>query len=495
MAGMKERYDMQRVNRFNVILIWVVSIALAGQAFMTVSTQNALQVGGATFGAAIIATILYYLKLNLRFTAISIVFLPVITASFLAYVQGGAAPSKIFLIYVVSISQITMYFRKDLLLLFGGLLNAYLITLYTISPQGFLGSSHSIGDFTGRMFILNGGFLCLVFLTKWVEEIMTEADEREKQANHLLEKLQHGMTKITQGTGALEAQLTESKEDVAKTLEISDMVSIVINEIAKGVESEALSMVQISKVMHNADQVMQETMEISNRMFEKFGHLNGMVHEGTGQLHEVHDSLDIVNTSILTTVETVDILQKDLVNMNSLLESVAGIAQQTNLLALNAAIEAARAGEKGKGFAVVADEVRKLADESQVMTEKMNQIVGGIQKVASSALRDAKKGDNAVQSSKQAAETVSKLFSEILQAFSVMQKDINQELKIINEANRLFKGALHQSDSVAAIAEEQAAATQEISATIEDQALHIQRLANILHRITQIGAELQVALK
>lgn len=494
MAGMKERYDLRRVSRFNVILIWVISTALTGQAFLTGTAQGALQIGAATFSAAVLSAILYFLNFNLKFTATSIVFLPVITASFLSYTQGGAAPSKIFLIYVISITLIAMYFRKDLLLLFGGLVNIYLIIFYSLSPQGLLGSNHSLEDFTGRLFMLNANLLALFFLTKWVEEIMAEADEREKQTNHLLEKLQYGMTEITRGTGNLEARLTESKDDVSKTLEISDMVTTVINEIAKGVESEALSMVEISKVMHNADQAMQDTIGISNRVVGSFKQLDGMVQEGTDQVQEVHDSLEIVGKSISTTVETVDILQKDLENMNSLLENIAGIAQQTNLLALNAAIEAARAGEKGKGFAVVADEVRKLADASQEMTQQTNQIVQEIKIVANSALQDAKNGNQAVRNSKQAAEIVFNLFTEILQAFNVMQRDINEELKIINDANKLVTGALQQSDNVAAIAEQQAAATEEITATIENQSQHIQRLANILQSIEQIGADLKQAL-
>jgi methyl-accepting chemotaxis protein len=49
--------------------------------------------------------------------------------------------------------------------------------------------------------------------------------------------------------------------------------------------------------------------------------------------------------------------------IDSIVATIGSIASQTNLLALNAAIEAARAGYAGRGFAVVASEVKSLAGE------------------------------------------------------------------------------------------------------------------------------------
>ncbi len=122
---------------------------------------------------------------------------------------------------------------------------------------------------------------------------------------------------------------------------------------------------------------------------------------------------------------------------------ISDIAGQTNLLALNATIEAARAGEHGKGFAVVASEVKTLAAQTAKATEQI---------AAQIATMQAETG-RAVEAIRGIAETIGKVDTITVQ--------------------------------VAAAAEEQSAATQEIIRAVVTASTGTQRVSGYADQVMQ----------
>jgi methyl-accepting chemotaxis protein len=141
-----------------------------------------------------------------------------------------------------------------------------------------------------------------------------------------------------------------------------------------------------------------------------------------------------------------DELGKRSQDINRILTVISDIADQTNLLALNAAIEAARAGDAGRGFAVVADEVRKLAEKTMTATTEVTVSINAIQKSA----------QDSISNTDRAIETI-----------GLAGNLADQSGGVLNELVSGAQTSAEQIQSIAAAAEEQSSASDEINKSLE----------------------------
>jgi|GEM_PF-2791611 len=121
-------------------------------------------------------------------------------------------------------------------------------------------------------------------------------------------------------------------------------------------------------------------------------HLNGNLQMVATATHEIESSIaeiaknamEVAQTSEKSRVasaeskKSIESLRVSSNGVAKVAELIASIATQTSVLALNANIEAARAGVHGKGFAVVASEVRKLAEQTAAATAEIQAKVTAI---------------------------------------------------------------------------------------------------------------------
>jgi PAS domain S-box-containing protein len=215
----------------------------------------------------------------------------------------------------------------------------------------------------------NAGFL----------EIMRDVTEEKKNLSNLLEVLKHVQDASTQ-TLTIAGEILRNTEEQKKSM--SEQSSSV-KEVATTIEELDLTSQQTAEKAEAVVTSAQKSVEVSK--------------EGQAAINEEIETMQMIREKVEAIARQILELSEQAQQIGTIVTAVNDIADQTNLLALNAAIEAARAGEHGKGFAVVAMEVKKLAEQSQLATARITDLVNEIQNTTRASVIATEEGAKGVE--------------------------------------------------------------------------------------------------
>ncbi|WEL75787.1 methyl-accepting chemotaxis protein [Pseudomonas sp. CBSPAW29] len=174
------------------------------------------------------------------------------------------------------------------------------------------------------------------------------------------------------------AQLVQRIGNASSDLQAAaaDTRDVAHNNQAAGRQREAVELVStaFNEMVATANEVARSCSAAASSADEGYRD----VHDGQQHIGEATGSVLKLSEDLQRSTQTMQQLEQDSKNINTILDTIRSIAEQTNLLALNAAIEAARAGDQGRGFAVVADEVRALARRTADSTGEIDSLLGNL---------------------------------------------------------------------------------------------------------------------
>jgi methyl-accepting chemotaxis protein len=258
------------------------------------------------------------------------------------------------------------------------------------------------------------------------------------------------MSDVTEMKNAQATMLHVASEAMAiadRVAAASEELSAQVDEVSRGAEVQRDHVGSTATAMNEMNATVLEVARNAGHASEQSEETHRKADGGFELVAKVVRSINGVNTVALTLQDNMTELGKQAEGIGGVMNVISDIADQTNLLALNAAIEAARAGEAGRGFAVVADEVRKLAEKTMQATQEVGSSILSIQHSARANISEV---SNAVQNIGEVTELA------------------NASGQALQEIVDLASANSDVVTSIAAAAEEQSAASEEINSSLEN---------------------------
>lgn len=303
------------------------------------------------------------------------------------------------------------------------------------------------------------------------------------------------IVQITQQSNVLfdaSEQMNSKAEKVSSTVK---QVDCAVQEIAEGATSQAE---ETQKATQNVV-VMGNMIEESNSEMETLRDNARNMRSSSKAAAETLDTLDEVNQKTSQAMEVIynqtNTTNESALKIREATTLITSIAEETNLLSLNATIEAARAGEQGRGFAVVAGQIQKLAEQSNESARQIEEIINLL-------ISDSQKAVETMDETKRVMELQNQNVAQTRDKFMEVQEGIGKTIDGI----RSIAGRMEQLDtarinvvdvvqSLTAIAQENAAGSEETSAAVTEVGNHMLGIAENSGELKKIADRLEQEMK
>ncbi|MBP2231167.1 methyl-accepting chemotaxis protein [Azospirillum agricola] len=257
--------------------------------------------------------------------------------------------------------------------------------------------------------------------------------------NRALEQMRGLIGHIADDTVQIAAAATETSAAARQVAELSDRQLMSLTAVAGAVGQTAQSVEEIAANAGRGRDLATATAGLAEEGRVKLAHLSGAVE----RIAAAHDKIERIAGTITR------------------------IADKTHILSLNAGIEAARAGEQGLGFGIVAQQIGRLAEDAALAVRDIESIVAESAQTVREGVATAGEARGSIERIAEAARDSGGAVQAISAAMAQQSVAVQELVRQLGELRAGSEG--------------NAAAAEEISATMEE-------LARMVHRARdQVG--------
>jgi methyl-accepting chemotaxis protein len=297
----------------------------------------------------------------------------------------------------------------------------------------------------------------------------------------IIKEIQNSALELNNSSKDLTSSINENAISVE---EISETIKV----ITIGATQQAEEADNTVRELSNLGDLITESQEIAEDVNISTNSVKEVNLQGKEIIEKLKNEFDLslqVTQEMKNNTNDLEIQSK---SINSILDTISKIASQTNLLALNASIEAARAGEAGKGFAVVAEEISKLAEDTEKST-------GNISKILETMTNKIEITNCNMEKAEKIVENVNMYIEETVTSYDIIENKTKELIILFTRLNNALKeidenkiNAFSCIENISEVCHESASSTEEVNASVEEQAVIIEQIAKSSERLSEIAS-------
>lgn len=307
-------------------------------------------------------------------------------------------------------------------------------------------------------------------LTGVVADLKTQSKALFTQSDSLSESAANTMTNMKDTDRAVDemangatmlAQETQSASE--SVVEIGNMIDEV-NDNSEALAKDADDMKELGE---NAENILKQLIDGQHEMVEHIGVVSDKTHEANQAAEKIAEVVSLITE----------------------------IASQTNLLSLNASIEAARAGDAGRGFAVVAENIKQLAEQTTSSAADIQDIIHDLETKSNETVEKTDAVNKIVNKQSEDMKKTADILNQVIKGIIGLIDRIDGIATSVANMYKSKEKVVDVIQNLSSVSQENAASTEETSASTSMAMGTIEGIANEAVQLKQIAQDLEDRMK